>query len=341
MVEVLAEEGSDERHYKRLKELLRGEHGTVRIATAYITERELISGGSRHDVRLLVPDSIVDVARGTISLDALAGLIKTGVSGRFAPRSPKLHAKVYIFGQDTAIVSSANFTCLALHSNIEVGVQISGAQVEKLVAWFDRLWEQGQDITVERLRELRLQTADLRRRYAKLDNESKKIAAAPAPDSAPDGGARGVDALFSTAPRFFVCNTDRKDGERSAGDGFLREEMMAARGVAAAWESFKFPPHMDSVRPGHAIFAFAKGVGVIGVGRAKGPCLRLQPGDRNRLHQGDSVEWQIPVDWLDWRDEAGACPWGYPYNFTFWDISDGKYAQARENVRRHFSLAAY
>lgn len=335
MIQILAEEGSDEKHYGRLKERLATAEGIVRIATAYITERELISKRVRHDIRLLVPDSIDDIARGTISLGALAGMIKAGVQGRFSP-PPRLHAKLYIFGKDAAIVTSANFTYSALRSNIEVGVEISGPEVQELIAWYDSLWVQGQDITSRRLRDLQVATADLRRRYAKLDRESEKIASSPPRDLAPDHGTRGVESLFATADRFFVCNTDRKDGERSPGGGFQREDMMAARGLAAAWEDFRFPRHMSQVESGHAIFAYAKGAGIIGVGRAKGSCEQLQPRDPRRLHPGNSLEWRVPVDWLNWREENDACPW--PSNrCTFWEVSDDKYAEARETVRRHFS----
>lgn len=336
MVEVLAEAGSDTKHYKRLKKLLRDATGTTRIATAYLTERQLISRRLKHEVRLLVPDSIPDIARGAISLKALEDLIAAGVNGRFSAPSPKLHAKVYIFGDDTAIVSSANFTHAAMHNNIEAGVEFSGPEVQKLIAWYDQLWARGQDITANRLQELRLKTADIRRRYAELDKKLRALEPPTMPDLPPIQDARGVEALFATAERFFVCNTDRKDGEPSPSGGYLREEMMAVRGFAAAWETFKFPTHMNSVRAGDAILAFAKGVGIIGVGRATGPCTQLPPGDRQRLFSGDSTEWRVPVEWLDWRDEENSCTWEQSYNFTFWDVSEGKYAQARENVRRHF-----
>lgn len=335
MIEVLAEADREERHYRRLKELLSSANGIIRIATAYLTERELLSRRQTHEVRLLVSDSLVDIARGAISLDALAGLLRAGVSGRFSPPSPRLHAKVYIFGEDTAIVSSANFTYAALRNNIEVGVEISGTEVRKLVAWYDQIWTQCKKITPQRLRELHRQTTDLRRRYANLEKELNRIELPPIQHSPPSQGGRGVDALFATAQRFFVCNTDRKDGEPSPGGGFLREEMMAQRGFAAAWEDFRFPTHMHEVRQGHAIFAYAKGAGIIGVGRSKGACEQLRPGDPHRLHPGDSIEWRIPVDWLDWRDDDHACPWP-SYNATFWEVSADRYAEVRTNVRHHF-----
>lgn len=339
MIEILAEQGSDEKHYERLKKLLATADGTVRIATAYITERELLSGRPRHEVRLLVPESITDIARGTISLHALASIIKTGLNGRFVPPLPKMHAKVYIFGKDVAVVSSANFTCLALHNNIEVGIEISGSKVQELIDWYDCLWARGRDITPQRLHQLGRDTAKLRQEFARLDRrlyqKSEEIAAWSRPPRAATRSARGIDALFGTARRFFVCNTNRRDGGLSPGGAFLCEERMVSRGFAAAWENFRFPAHMREVRQGHAIFAYAKGTGIIGVGRARGPCEQLPPGDRKRLHPGESTEWRIPVDWLDWRDADHACVWP-SYNSTFWDVSSDGYAQARENVRRYF-----
>src|SRR5262249_24668012 len=53
---------------------------------------------------------------------------------------PRLHAKVYLFGDEVAVVTSANLTTSALGSNIEVGVQLTGSAVQELVVWFDTFW---------------------------------------------------------------------------------------------------------------------------------------------------------------------------------------------------------
>ena len=112
---------------------------------------------------------------------------------------------------------------------------------------------------------------------------------------------------------FFVCNTDRRQGECTATGGYALEQEMFNRGFAAAWEDFRFPDHMKQVERGDAIFMFAKGIGILGIGTAKGRCEKLSPGNPDRIHnvaQKDNItfEWRVPVEWLmEWTDEA-ACP---------------------------------
>lgn len=145
-------------------------------------------------------------------------------------------------------------------------------------------------------------------------------------------------SLFEDANQFFVCNTDRRHGERTPTGSYRLEEEMYNRGYAAAWETFKFPGHMEQVGPGDAVFMFAKGVGIIGIGRAKTVCETLEPGDADRVNTVDyknDVEWRVPVHWLDWRDQEDAYAWKSP-NFTFWNVSDESYANLREGVRQHF-----
>ena len=80
--------------------------------------------------------------------------------------------------------------------------------------------------------------------------------------------------LFATANRFFVGNTDRRQGERTATGGFTIEEYMFRRGFATAWESFKFPNRMEKVDVGDAICMFAEGIGIIGIGIARANAKR-------------------------------------------------------------------
>ena len=145
--------------------------------------------------------------------------------------------------------------------------------------------------------------------------------------------------LFASAKRFFVCNTDRRQRERTPTGGYALEQQMYNRGFAAAWESFKFPSHMEQVVRGDAIFMFAKKVGIIGVGVAKAACQTLPPDDPDRLrnfsYETNTPEWRVPVKWLDWKDEAAAFPWNAP-NFTFWNVTEPDYDDFREDVIAHF-----
>jgi hypothetical protein len=112
---------------------------------------------------------------------------------------------------------------------------------------------------------------------------------------------------------------------------------MHNRGFAAAWENFKFSPHMEKVKRGDAIFMFAKGIGIIGIGIAKSGYKKLTRNDLGRIRKGNTFEWHVPVlQWLAWTDEAVACEWKEAPPFTFWDVTEAQYADFRGRVKNHF-----
>ena len=230
---LLLEDGTPHRrHRKRLAELLANCDDTIRIASAYVTERQLLTGAPKRDVRLLTSLVPIDVASGATSLESLNSLIQMGVSCRSLPARPRLHAKVYIFGSSRAVVTSANFTGNALDSNIEAGVETTGAEAHKLAAWFDRLWHSARPITVKQLLELHRQTAKLRREFMKLKQKAKS--ASPLFTKSGVVLTDSLQQLCATAKQFFDCNTDRREGTRTATGGFVLEEEMHNRGFAAA-----------------------------------------------------------------------------------------------------------
>lgn len=114
---------------------------------------------------------------------------------------------------------------------------------------------------------------------------------------------------------------------------------MRQRQYAAVWEDFRYPTHMERVRRGDAIFMFAKGVGIIGVGRAKATHQILQASDPDRIRSADEhndPEWRVPVDWLAWaEDDEDACPCRIP-NASFVDVSGEGYRELRETIRKRF-----
>jgi HKD family nuclease len=95
----------------------------VRIASAYVTDSALLSGIKNRRVQLLTSLSLMDIVSGASSLESLALLISRGVQCRCVSGGPRLHAEVYIFGAESAVVTSANLTRNALDSNIEVGIR--------------------------------------------------------------------------------------------------------------------------------------------------------------------------------------------------------------------------
>jgi hypothetical protein len=338
MHNVIPEHGHDRQHRPRLSRLLETSDEPVRIASAYVTDRELLLGSSGLEIRLVTSLVPMDIASGATSLETLGALIDAGVECRFVPERPRLHAKVYIFGEEAAVVSSANLTESALDSNIEVGVELAGQDVKALIEWYDQLWATAQRIRLPVLLDLRQKAAALRREYARLKRKSKATLTLASKGQAGGSFSDDLASLFKEAKQFFVCNTDRRHRERTPTGGYLLEERMYSRGYATAWESFKFPSHMEQVQPRDAILMFAKGVGIVGIGRAKGACETLQPGEPDRVYDGRyqrDVEWRVPVHWLDWRTQEDAYPFRSP-NFTFWNVSDESYADLREEVREHF-----
>jgi hypothetical protein len=316
------------RHRNRLLQLLRTTGGPVRIATAYVTETDLLADLGTRCVRLLTGLSIIDIASGATSLDSLEVLIQSGVQCRSLPKDPKLHAKVYILGDGPAVVTSANFTTRGLDLNIEVGAVIAGGDVRDLIGWFDRLWDSAEPLGVDRLSSLRQRTAVLRQSFESLRKQCRLLDRASA-DSGPADGA--TQSRTVRTPRFFVCNTNRKELGREG------ERLMRERGYAAAWEDFQHGRHMAAVQTGDTILLYASQVGIIGIGRAIGPCEIREPDDPDRLsYDFDSREWRIPVIWLKWVAESDACAWHGVLPPTFHDVSSDKWSDHRSEILRHF-----
>ncbi len=338
MFHILAESGMPRCHRHRLEELLRSTNGPVRIASAYVTDRELLRTKSSLDIRLLTSLDLFDLASGATSIESLRALIESGVTCRYVPDRPRLHAKVYIFGASASVVTSANLTQSALNSNIEVGVELLAAESEKLIVWYENLWQRAKPITLLMLHDLQGVIASARRDYRKL---KRTLSAKQNQLFNGSSGSNGSDETLDTLEngnRIFICNSNRRHGKRTSAGGYLLEEVMHDLGYAAAWEQFKFPGHMELVREKDVVLMFAKSVGIIAIGQAKGKVEVLPPGMPGRIYNEDYnriVEWRIPVHWIDWRDQADAMKWKSP-NFTFWEASDGKYPGLREDVLAHF-----
>jgi phospholipase D-like protein len=252
-LELIAEDGVVRQHRQRLQELLDATAGPVRIASAYVTDHELLFGVSKRKVRLLTSLVRMDIVSGATSLKSLRTLLDAGVHCRSLSDGPRLHAKVYVLGEEFAVVTSANLTRSALDSNIEVGVCLSGGAVRQLADWFDTFWAKARRVDQAKVSKWEQETETLRQEYARL---RKKAGAGPrlpneATPSVPSP-ARLRD-LVDNAPRFFVCNTNR----RYSPDG-KDEELMRRSGYAAVWTDFKYPKHMERVRPGDAIFSLRR-----------------------------------------------------------------------------------
>jgi hypothetical protein len=333
--ELLAEDGNQRQHRVALRQMLASSRGPVRIATAYLTDSDLLLGRKNRQVQLLTSLVQMDIVSGATSLPALRSLVRAGVQCRSFSGGGRLHAKVYIFGDECAVVTSANLTRNALDSNIEVGIRVTGSAVQALANWFDAFWITAARIDLRDLAEWEEETAALRRAYSALrrqagDAPRRRSEAVPAIRSESQ-----FRKLLKKAPRCFVCNTNRKHSPDGAD-----ENLMCRTKYAAVWTEFKYPTHMQRVEKGDAIFMFAKGAGIVGVGRASAGTEVLLPGDPDRITSEfvKDEEWRVPVDdWLAWvENDAEACPWKRMPNASFLDISGEQYREFREEVSRHF-----
>ena len=332
--ELIAEDGNERQHRPSLQKMLRATQSLVRIASAYVTDRDLLLVSKERRVRLLTSLVRMDIVSGATSLAALRSLVQAGVECRSFSGGARLHAKVYIFGDECAIVTSANLTTSALDSNIEVGVQLTGAPVKQLSNWFDAFWGKASQVGLRALSDWEEETANLRRAFAALRRKA---------GDKPRRGTESIPQVRSQAefrnlmrrsPRFFICNTNRLHSPDGRDEALMRRSR-----YAAVWTDFKFPTHMQRVEEGDAIFMFAKRVGIVGVGRAKGATQILPPGDPDRLTNEFEydAEWRVPVDdWLVWvEDDADAFLWKMP-NASFVDASGDDYREMRQAVCRHF-----
>jgi hypothetical protein len=324
MATVLIEisDSTERQHRTTLRSLVDEVEGTVRIASAYVTDIVLLSGSKGRDVRLLTYISRQDIIFGATSLNSLIALIDAGVKCRYLSKGPRLHAKVYMFGLQSAVVTSANLTRKALDHNLEVGVRLSGVAAAQLVTWFDTLWDASEVLDSELAATWLRETQVEREQLSILQKSFEKQPALST------GKAKKLQKLFERTNQFFVCNTNRRN---SLND----EKSMHDRGYAAAWEKFNYFTHMDRVEAGDTICMYAKGEGIIGIGRAKGPAEKLESGARNRVVSDGEREWRVPTEWLVWKPDH-PFRWNSP-NATFFDVSADEYETLREGLKGHFS----
>ncbi len=339
---IIAEDGKRRQHRQWLRGLLGSTRGSLRIASAYVTDTNLISRAGRRKVQLLTSLSRMDIASGATSLESLKVLIEGGVKCRCLPETPRFHAKVYIFGNAIAVITSANLTQSALNSNIEAGVELTGKAVSKLAHWFDAQWQAARPLEAEEVASLQRETAGLRRDYGRLRQKAGQIRTQSSDASTvPNEGPSSLRDLLrranasrrsSTHVSSFLCNTDRKGHRRPP---FVFEEMMHANDFAAAWLPFDHKRRMQEVKRGDAIFMYANGLGIVGIGEAQGMCEILEPGDPGRMREGwDAQEWRIPVEWLFWNvDEP--CPWNLVRGPTFKEVSGVLYDRQRKAVQEY------
>lgn len=148
-----------------------------------------------------------------------------------------------------------------------------------------------------------------------------------------------TEKAVNNGVQFFFCNTNR--GLNEGGVNYL-EKQMHKKQLAAAWERFNYPSHMDRVKKHDVIFMYANGVGFIGVGQADGAVEKLEPEQRGRLCKAWSVkEWRIKMktDWFKWLADEDAIIWPSKTLFrskTFFDLTGDEHEDVRIAVGKAF-----
>jgi hypothetical protein len=334
---LLLETGGDNRkHAEYLTKLASNCKGPMQIASAYVTDRGLFSSASCIR-QLLTPLRPIDIVSGATSVETLRSLIVSGVECRTLPDSPRFHGKVYIFGDDTAVVTSANLTLSGIHRNIEAGVSVAGADARQVAKWYRELWDVSTPISISDLSKIADETRELRDEYERLRKNANAVIPRQQASEHEMSPISSVAKLFENAKRFFICNTNRRYSGHTETGGFLTEELMFDNNFAAAWESFDYDAHMQQVEAGDAILMYAKGVGIVGVGIALGNCETLPFGAAERLtNEIETPEWRVPTRWMAWTDDSAALDYKSA-NYTFANISGDSYSQLLSDAERHFS----
>lgn len=131
-------------------------HGAaLRIVCPFIKTQpivELLGATRPQPLEVLTRFNLADFGRGVSDVAALRVILEAGGRVRGVRG---LHAKVFLFGDARAAVTSANLTSRGLKRNHEFGcVSEDGPFIEACRSYFDRLWKAaGSDLAAEQLDE--------------------------------------------------------------------------------------------------------------------------------------------------------------------------------------------
>lgn len=198
-------------------------------------------------VQVLTRFSLEDFSRGVSDIDALQRLVDAGARVRGVRH---LHAKLYLFGQSQAIITSANLTGAALDRNHEFGVASDElAVIRSCQDYFDRLWRlAGPDLAAYRLTDWR----------AEVGRRVLAAGAAVHDDPWPDYGAdAGLEAASPAPPavaganQAFVKFLGEGDNRMPLSQPVLNEVERSGAHWAVAYPAAKRPRR---VQDGDVIF---------------------------------------------------------------------------------------
>ena len=147
-----------------LENALRRDRSELRIVSPFIKHPALqrLLALRPERIRVVTRFDLEGFARSVSDVAALRTLLESGASVRGLRA---LHAKLYIFGDNVAVVTSANLTVAGLDTNPEFGIVTEDpAAVRRCRDYFDDLWHRARDDL--RLDEVDRWTADLARYLA-------------------------------------------------------------------------------------------------------------------------------------------------------------------------------
>lgn len=143
------------------KTALKADRTEVRIICPFIRKNALdkILDHQPRGIQVITRFNLNDFAEGVSELAALEKLLALGACVRGVM---DLHAKLYLFGSTTAILTSANLTDKALEVNHEYGLVSRDPAIVKLCnAYFNSLWERSKEreLTRENIDEWKIKLA--------------------------------------------------------------------------------------------------------------------------------------------------------------------------------------
>ncbi len=145
---------------KELDEALNANHASIRIVCPFIKRgvaNRLLKYGRPKLIQVITRFSLRDFAAGVSDVSALRLLLENGAQVKGVRN---LHAKLYLFGESCAIVTSANLTDAALLTNHELGFAATDLEITfSCRQYFENLWNR----------------AGRRLRFAKLADWDRKI----------------------------------------------------------------------------------------------------------------------------------------------------------------------
>ena len=171
MIEVLTNN-----HFDKLLDLFDGTKKDIKIVSPFLTMsmaeklRDIITENNISCI-FITRFYLEDVIAKANSIDALELLIQSGITV-YAVK--KLHTKLYLFDDDTAILGSANFTNGGFKSNIEMSLLLSEEDqvIKELHTYFDEMVAKvktaGNGLITPAI------IADARKQYSQLLSDKKR-----------------------------------------------------------------------------------------------------------------------------------------------------------------------